>query len=218
VATAQLDEATALTSWFDSHGRWFPWRGHTDPYAILVGEVLLQRTRADLVAPVFTHFLARLPTSRHLAVADPELIKTLTEPLGLRKRQPLLPALGRDLVDRHGGEVPRDLKDLLALPLVGPYVARAVRCMAYGEQEPMVDGGVVRVIRRLVGAEAPTSRAHNDDLVIETVQRLLGEDPRKLNLALIDLSATVCRRVPRCDNCPLVGVCATSALNEQTYD
>jgi A/G-specific adenine glycosylase len=204
---------TRVLEWFETSGRTFPWRERRDPYRVLIAELLLQRTRADLVLPLYEKFLYRYPDPAALAHARPEEVADFLRPLGFVHRSRRLPALAQALLERHGGTVPRSKTSLLALPGVGMYVANAVLAVAFNERRPLLDPNVVRLIDRFFGFGSPKARPRDDPAVWAFVETLL---PRRsapeFGLALIDLGALVCRpRRPRCPLCPLRARCLAFA-------
>ncbi len=117
----------------------------------------------------------------------------------------------------HGGRVPTELDDLLALPQVGRYGAHAVRCFAFGKPDPIVDTNVARVLGRYYGI-APLAQLHTDDRMWGVAARLVAgtRRPKQLNWALLDLGATVClSRRPLCPACPLVSECSFANANSR---
>lgn len=194
--------ARRLTEWYRRRGRDFPWRHTRDPYVILATEFLLQRTRAETVAKVFEEFFSRYPSPESLANADPEELRKFFSRLGLVRRADALREAAREIVERHGGSVPRSKEELLKLKGVGPYIASAVLCFAYSAPVPVVDTNVARVLGRAAGA---SSRGEAEAFL----ERLLRHgNPREISLALIDLGALVCTRKPRCPECPLSDLCS----------
>src|SRR5205814_1125119 len=101
-----------------------------DPFAIVVSELMLRRTRSGQVNPVFIRFMHRFPEAAQLATADHNEVEDLLRPLGLAWRLPAFQALARQLVDLQGG-VPTEIAALMQLPGVGDYVASAVRAFAF---------------------------------------------------------------------------------------
>lgn len=196
----------AVLRWFRRKGRWFPWRERGDRYSVLVGEILLQRTRGETVAAVYEAFLHRWPTPEHLARATPREVAGVIRPLGLAKRAPVLVRLGRELARRGG--VPSDPKELMDLPGVGPYAAHAVPVFAEGRALPLVDWVVARVLRRYFGL--PAGRRPNADRELWLLAEQLARPgrARELWLGVLDLGAAVCRPEPRCGQCPLRSGCA----------
>lgn len=194
-----------VLSWFRENGRDFPWRRTSDPYAVLIAEVLLQRTRADLVEPLYELFLVQYPDGETLSRADPCDVVELLRPLGFLHRSARLPALGLALMNDHRGRVPCRKSSLLALPGVGQYAANAVLTIALRQPEPLLDPNVVRVVERLYSRSSLRARPRDDASLWQFVGELLPpRAAREFNLGLVDLGAIVCRpRRPRCPVCPL---------------
>ena len=193
--------ATPLLEWFALERRPLPWRREPrDPYRVWVSEVMLQQTRVDVVVPYFERFVRRFPTLPALAAAPLDDVLALWSGLGYYTRARNLHRAAR----AAGGSLPRTRDELLALPGFGPYTAAAVASLAFGEDVPLVDGNVARVLARLfrLGGDARAqawSRA--GDLL-----------PRgragAFNEALMELGALVCLpRNPRCGACPLARIC-----------
>ncbi len=178
----------------------YPWRQTRDPWFTLIAEFMLAQTQ---VARVPSHFVAmtkRFPTPRSCADASQAEVVALWVGLGYNRRAVALHRCARMICDRFGGRVPSDLGQLRELPGVGPYIARAIRAFAFGEQTGVVDVNIKRVlVRALVGHEAPPKalQALADELVGPRL-------PREWNLSLMDFGSLVCRaRAPRCSECPL---------------
>jgi len=199
-----------LLSWWTSDGkRAFPWRRSRDPYAYLLAEVLLQRTRAENVAPIYRGLFTRAPTIEALAGLPVRSIRALIRPLGLPTRADLISKAARSIVADFKSRVPLDPGELASLPGVGPYTAHAVPVFAAGARYVLLDWTTARVIGRLFGL-SPRKRPNADHRLRDLAQQLLGRaDPRNLNWALIDLAATLCGVRPKCSECPLRHDCET---------
>lgn len=200
----------ALLRWGRSHGRDFWWRHQKDPYVTTVVEILLKQTRATTVVEEIRGFVGRYPTADHLSCARLTRLERDLRPFGFqRQRARHLKALGRALtVD--GQSITSDREALLALPGVGPYAASAIRVFAFGRGEPVIDVNVVRIVQRLFGVRVERGEGRRNKRIKELAAALLhGRQPRKLNWALLDFGALICRaRNPKCDECPLAGLCA----------
>jgi len=109
----------------------------------------------------------------------------------------------------YRGRIPEDIEELKALPGVGDYVSKAVRCYAFGRREAPIDSNVVRVIARVRGQQLNTETGRRDKDLASFALSLIprGLDGRRVNLALLDLGALVCKPVPRCNECPLASYC-----------
>jgi len=200
---------SALVAWGQSHFRPFPWRLTEDPYHILLAEVMLHRTQASQVVPVYLSFQAQCPTISASAQATKQELHAILYSLGLRWRIDLVYEMISDLVSRFDGKVPQEKNDLLSLPGVSQYIAGAVRCFAWNQPEPLIDTNTVRVVGRLFGLEIKDSLRRNrrfGDVVTGLVDR---EAPRVYNYSLLDLADQVCmkKQPPECGQCPVLSHC-----------
>jgi A/G-specific adenine glycosylase len=206
-----VDIAGLLTPWFAAHGRDLPWRrpGFT-AWGTLVSEFMLQQTPVVRVIPRLEEWLTRWPTPADLAAVPSGEAVRAWQSLGYPRRALNLHAAAVAITERHGGVVPSDVDELLALPGVGDYTARAVAVFSFGLRHPVVDVNIRRVIARAVLGQGEPGPAAKRDLV--DMEALLPEsldDARAFNVALMELGALVCTaRSPRCDECPLADVCA----------
>jgi len=194
-----------LLDWYASTARSLPWRETTDPYRVLVSEVMLQQTQVSRVEPLYRAFLDRFPTVADLAAASTADVLTMWRGLGYNRRALNLRRAAQAVVEWHGGQVPADLAALRALPGIGDYTARALLAFAFGHEAAPVDVNVARVLARAV-AGAPLGRVAAQALADATVPP--GEACAWGN-ALMDLGAQVCTaRSPRCAECPVATACA----------
>lgn len=201
----------ALLRWYRRHRRDLPWRATRDPYAIWVSEIMLQQTQVATVVPYFDRFLERFPDVRALAESSRERVLGAWSGLGYYRRARALHAAARVIVERHEGRVPADPEALLALPGIGRYTAGAIASMAYGREEPAVDGNVLRLLSRFTAATGENER----ELWDMARALVLGTSPGDLNQALMELGALVCTpRRPRCPVCPLRSACAALESGE----
>jgi A/G-specific adenine glycosylase len=196
-----------LRNWSKTNARDFPWRHRPDPYAILVAEMMLRRTRAAQVAPVFERFIAAFPTPSALEMASESELGATLRPLGLNWRIRQFHLLAEDICARFAGQVPCDRTALMTLPGVSDYVADAVLSFACGQRRAVLDNPIARVLGRCFGL--PTGpEARRNRLVRSAAQDFVGSNAALHNFALIDLAALVCRPTsPKHDCCPLAKVC-----------
>ena len=198
-----------LLDWYKDHGRDLPWRKTSDPYKILVSEVMLQQTQVDRVIPKYHEFLERYPSFEALAGARPNEVKRTWYPLGYNVRPLRLHSIACETVARYGGELPSDQDELLSFKGIGRYTAGAIRSFAFNEDAPILDTNVMRVLHRVfVGTGDPKSRKNLLWALSETlIPKGKGYD---FNQALMDFGATVCTaRDPYCLLCPMKDLCKT---------
>jgi len=198
-----------LLNWFGKNKRDYPWRRTKDPYRILIAEMMLQRTKADQVVPTFEKFLEKYPDPRALADAPVEQIRKQIWTLGLEKRAPAFKRLACELVEKFGGRVPSDRKQLLDLYWVGNYIANAIMCHAYGQGVPTVDANFARILKRVfsIQAKEPAQKDARIWQFAENLMPLVRKRPSEFNLAILDFGADVCSKKPRCTICPLNRIC-----------
>jgi A/G-specific adenine glycosylase len=204
-----------VLSWYGTHARDLPWRaGTTTPWGVLVSEVMLQQTPVARVEPVWTSWLARWATPADLAADAPGEAVRAWGRLGYPRRALRLHGAAVAIRDRHRGQVPDDVADLLRLPGVGTYTAAAVAAFAFGRRATVVDTNVRRVLARVVDGEAGTSGAPTGrDTGTATALLPDSEEEAALwSVAVMELGALVCTaRAPRCDACPVAPWCAWRA-------
>ena len=199
----------ALLGWATVRLRELPWRATRDPWGILVSEVMLQQTGVARVMPKWHAFMESFPSPADCAHAALGDVLRVWQGLGYPRRARNLQAAAREISVRHGGEVPQSLDDLLALPGVGPYTARAVLAFAFEDDAAVVDTNVARVLARLVGERLTAKRAQAE------ADRLLASGTAWLwNQGLMELGAMVCRPTPSCDECPWESWCAWRGVGD----
>ena len=204
----------AIADWYAANARGLPWRGSSDPYAILVSEVMLQQTQVERVVPKYREFLAAFPTLTALAESPPAEIIRVWAPLGYNGRAVRLHRLAQTVVREHGGRLPQTVPELRKLPGLGPYTAAAVASFAFGARVAVLDTNVYRVLSRVVhGVEPPAKRAL-EDLATEWLPGTEAPlTPSAWHQCLMDVGATICTAArPRCMLCPMREDCAAAPL------
>lgn len=200
----------AILTWYAARGRSLPFRGATDPYAILVSEAMAQQTQAARAGEAWTRFMARFPTVDVLAAAAPADVLRAWQGLGYNRRALNLWRAARVIVAQHGGRVPSDLAALEALPGVGPYTARAVAALAFALPVGAVDTNVRRVLGRIVAGGVGVLGTAEMQTVADVA--VPPDRPGAWTHALMDLGATLCRpRRPACEACPARPWCLYAA-------
>ena len=209
--------AQILLTWYEGAARRLPWRGSGDPYAVWISEVMLQQTRVETVIPYYLRWMERFPSVAALARASEQEVLKAWEGLGYYSRARNLHRAARVLMEQSGGQFPDTADAIRLLPGVGRYTAGAIASIAFGRDEPALDGNIRRVLARVFNltepARSPAGEAKLWDLA---AQNLLPGRAGDYNQALMDLGATLCTpRAPDCPACPLEGICRARALGVQ---
>ena len=140
-----------LRKWYLEKKRDFPCRYCDDPYKVLVSEVLLQKTNASKVVPLYKIFIKKYKNAKILQNAEISDVKKILKNLGLLYRAERVISIGKHLSKYYKGKVPSQKEQLLKLSGVGKYASSAVMCCAFNKREPIVDNNVVRLFRRIFG-------------------------------------------------------------------
>lgn len=196
-----------LLKWYDEFGRDLPWRRTSDPYRILVSEIMLQQTQVDRVIPKYHEFLEKYPTLKDLAAAEPEAVRETWYPLGYNVRPYRLHGIAREAVAEYGGRIPRGARQLQSLKGIGRYTSGAIRAFAFHEDAPIVDTNVMRVLHRVfLGTGDPKKQKSTLWAMSEAlIPKGKGYD---FNQALMDFGAVTCTaRNPYCLYCPMRDFC-----------
>jgi A/G-specific adenine glycosylase len=211
-AATSAELRTALLDHYDRHARELPWRRDTDPYRVLVSEIMLQQTRVETVRGYYDPWLERFPTVEALADAGEDEVLKAWEGLGYYRRARNLHRAARVVREDLDGRIPGEYDELRALPGIGEYTAGAVASIAFGEVVPAVDGNVKRVLARLYDVADPKARWLRE----RAAELVDPERPGDWNQALMELGATVCTpRSPKCGACPWGDVCVARAAGTQ---
>ncbi len=198
-----LTSPEPLLAWFAVFGRDLPWRKSRDPWLILVCELMAQQTQVSRVVERLPGFLQQFPTPTALADQPVGAVIQAWTGLGYNRRAVNLHRAAAWIRDEHDGRIPSNRSELLNLPGIGPYTARAVRVFAFEYDDGVVDTNIARVLARLGNRQLKASEVQQlaDDLVP------VGEG-WAWNQALMEVGALLCRSKPTCEACPLQPDCA----------
>ena len=201
-----LEIRKTLLDWWKTNQRQYPWRNTRNPYRILVAELLLHRTQANQVVPVYKSFLECFPNVKALAESDESEILRILYPIGLRWRSKLLHTMAKEIVAKYNGRIPEDFDALTSLPGISHYVASALRCFALGYSDVLLDTNTVRVTGRILGLKINDSSRRSKQFRSILEKFIDTRQPREFNWALIDFAALVCKsRMPIHEKCPIKG-------------
>ena len=183
----------ALLDWYGKQRRPLPWRATRDPYCIWVSEVMLQQTQVATVIGFYERWLRRFPDVAALASAETEDVLRAWEGLGYYSRARNLQRAAQRVVERHGGQLPASVSQLLELPGIGRYSAGAIASIAFALDEPAIDGNIVRVLTRVFALRGDPKRAPLAGRLWQLARELLPSGRAgEFNQALMELGATCC--------------------------
>lgn len=203
---------TPVIGWFDQHARDLPWRRpEAGAWGVMVSEFMLQQTPVNRVLPVYEQWLARWPRPADLAADPPGEAVRAWGRLGYPRRALRLHGAAQAIAERHGGDVPSEHAQLLALPGIGEYTAAAVASFAYRQRHAVLDTNVRRVFARAAtGIQYPPNATTAAERKLARAL-LPDEDERAAQwaAATMELGALVCTaKNEDCTRCPIAEQCA----------
>lgn len=209
--------AHTLLKWYDQHARRLPWRDKPEPYRVWVSEIMLQQTRVDTVVPYFERWMQRFPSLELLAKANEQDVLHAWEGLGYYSRARNLHKAARLIMEQYAGQIPSDRSALENLPGIGRYTAGAIASIAFGKDEPALDGNIRRVMARLFNISVPARSPEGERQLWDLARQVLPPGRAgDLNQAIMDLGSSICTpRAPACLICPVSTHCEARALGVQ---
>lgn len=214
---------SALLSWFDQsgHGRKnLPWQQPATPYRVWVSEIMLQQTQVSTVINYFQRFITALPNVEQLAQADQDTILHLWTGLGYYARARNLHKSAKIICTQYGGKLPKSIEALTSLPGIGRSTAGAILSIAMQKPTAILDGNVKRILCRLHTIEGWSGHTKTLNRLWELAEHYTPDTPERIadyTQAIMDLGATTCIRTqPRCNQCPLINICAAYKTKQIT--
>lgn len=178
-----------VLDWFAKNGRTLPWRQTTDPYHILVSEIMLQQTQVDRVIPKYEAWLRQFPTVEHLASTSPATVIQAWSGLGYNRRALFLQKAARAIAER--GSFPTQYAELVTLPGIGPYTAAAVLSFAFNADIALHDTNIKRIYQLIIFGDQvePT-----DKQVTEVAEQFLPQGHSRVwHGALMDIGTIIAK-------------------------
>lgn len=206
-----------LIAWFERVREDLPWRRDRSPYRVWVSEVMLQQTQVSTVIPYFERFLERFPTVQALAAAPLDDVLKAWQGLGYYSRARQMHRAAQIIAGERGGHFPETAAGLQKLPGIGRYTAGAIASLAFGQDAPVLDGNVIRVLSRVFNiADDVTATSTRDALWVLAGQLLPSGQAAAWNEGLMELGRRVCTpRAPACPACPIAARCEAARLGVQ---
>nr|WP_246459912.1 A/G-specific adenine glycosylase [Streptomyces himalayensis] len=211
-----------VIAWFEENARDLPWRrSEAGPWGVMVSEFMLQQTPVNRVLPVYEQWMARWPRPADLAEEAPGEAVRAWGRLGYPRRALRLHGAAVAITERHGGDVPTQHAQLLALPGIGEYTAAAVASFAYGQRHAVLDTNVRRVLARAVtGTQYPPNATTAAERKL--ARALLPEDEGTASrwaAASMELGALICTaKNESCVRCPIAAQCAWRLAGKPAHD
>lgn len=203
-----MKPVTKLLRWYARYGRDLPWRNTTDPYKILVSEIMLQQTQVPRVIVFFQKWLKEYPDWNALADASNAAVIKSWAGLGYNRRALMLRDIARQVVKTG---VPKSEEEWVKLKGIGPYTAAALTVFSLRKRALPVDTNIRRSVGRLF-LQKPYAQLEDDDTIRQAMSAELMSVRKFYDVpqALFDLATQHCTKVPDCASCPMKNACSMS--------
>ena len=193
-----------VLAWGAEYLRDLPWRRTRNPWFVMVAEVMLQQTQIDRVLKKWPEFLEEFPTVESCASSSLSEVVKQWAGMGFNRRAVMLHEAAKRIDEDYNGKIPSTIEELISLPGIGPYTARAILAFAFEQDEAVVDTNVGRVLARWAGQRLKPMEAQ--ELANRSVP--LGEG-WAWNQAVLDLGSMICKsKNPACERCPIHTSCS----------
>lgn len=200
-----------LYGWYKINRREFSWRYNINPYRIMIAEFMLQRTKAEQVAPIYNRFINRYPNIISLSRANNTNIKKYTLNLGLHKRAKNFIDAATYIKNNYDGKIPKVREEILKIPGVGDYVAGAILTVAFNKKEYVIDSNIARFINRFYGFNLKGEIRRKKIIVEKSKDIFKSSVPGRLLFCLLDFTALICKPInPKCNICVIKKYCVFS--------
>lgn len=201
--------AKLLLQWSQKNSPEYPWRKTSDPYKIMISEMLLRRTRASNVIPVYKTLIKKFPNIESLQKSSVREIEKIIRSLGIKSRSSKIRSTAQTIARKYPDSFPSEEKELKNVLGSGSnYTINTIRCFAYDQNVPIFDVNVQRIFERIFSIDFGKD-AHKKKDSWKTVSYALPQkNVKQFNWALLDLGKEICvHSTPKCEKCPLKTIC-----------
>lgn len=203
-----------MINYYQERGRHYPWRENRTPYRVYLSEMLLQRTRADQVVPIYERLIEEYPDISSLS-SDFKRVTDIMQPLGRFVRLQYFKQGLEYLLDQYDGEVPVEREKLLIIPGTGSYIAAALRVFGFGIKDTIIDANVVRVLGRIYGLQVNPEIRRRKAFIELAAIHVPEEGFAEYSYGLLDFAAEVCKLgKPLCHFCLFQNICHMCHYND----
>lgn len=199
-----------LLRWYKQNKRSLAWRKTSNPYRILLSEVMLQQTQVSRVTLYYRKWLQKFPNFRSLATASTREVLMQWSGLGYNNRALRLQQAAKVVVQKYHSRLPKTIEELEKLPGIGKYTSHAIACFAFHQNVPVVDVNIQRIVERVFFR----SKRIASDAAWKQAEKILPRNKAcEWNQALMDFGSLVCTaRNPKCGKCPIQKECRSAFL------
>lgn len=183
-----------IWDFYKKNKRDFPWRNTSDPYKIMVSELMLQQTQTFRVVPKYEAFLNKFPTIQKLADAQLSAVLELWSGLGYNRRAKFLYQAAKYIVEELNSIFPNNEKELIKIPGIGPYTAGAILVFSYNQPLIFIETNIRRVFIHHFFKDK--ENISDKEILPYIKQELDKKNPRDWYYALMDYGVELSKQIP----------------------
>ena len=201
-----LSISKKILAWYKKHQRKLPWRKYKSQkdrhYKVLLSEFMLQQTQVKTAIPYFNNFYKNIDSIVKLSNASQSRVNKLWQGLGYYRRAKYLLETSKIISKEYNSKLPQNYCELIKLPGIGDYTAKALLSIAFDKSEIGIDGNVARVVSRLFYLK-------DKKKISQYVEKLkVKKNSSSLMQGIMELGALICKpKNPDCINCCLKSLC-----------
>ena len=201
-----LSISKKILAWYKKHQRKLPWRKYKSQkdrhYKVLLSEFMLQQTQVKTAIPYFNNFYKNIDSIEKLSNASQSRVNKLWQGLGYYRRAKYLLETSKIISKEYNSKLPQNYCELIKLPGIGDYTAKALLSIAFDKSEIGIDGNVARVVSRLFYLK-------DKKKISQYVEKLkVKKNSSSLMQGIMELGALICKpKNPDCINCCLKSLC-----------
>ncbi len=201
-----LSISKKILAWYKKHQRKLPWRKYKSQkdrhYKVLLSEFMLQQTQVKTAIPYFNNFYKNIDSIEKLSNVSQSRVNKLWQGLGYYRRAKYLLETSKIISKIYNSKLPQNYCELIKLPGIGDYTAKALLSIAFDKNEIGIDGNVARVVSRLFYLK-------DKKKISQYVEKLkVKKNSSSLMQGIMELGALVCKpKNPDCINCCLKSLC-----------
>jgi A/G-specific adenine glycosylase len=200
-----------LEIWGRNNFKPYEWRFKRTPYSVFISEIMLHRTRAEQVVPVYHEFILKYPDMKSVVNDKIENIQKIMKPLGLLWKSASLYQASKIICRDFNCQIPDNKYELMQLPGIADYIASSIICFGYSRYAALIDTNTVRITSRMYNLRLSDSSRRSTEFRRRIEYMVDRKNPVEFNYAILDLGSEICTpKKPSCFICPLNESCLYS--------
>ena len=205
-----------ILNWYRKEGRKYSWRnGNYNEHQIIISEILLQRTKAEVISKFIEIFFNEFPEWSSIVNAGENSIKQFLTPIGLQQHRAKRIFTLAMAMKNHDYKLPANYNELTKITSFGQYLKNSIELQIYYLPRPLLDINMVRILKRFF--EVKSISDYRNDFHIQNLSHAIVQMkyPLELNWGILDYASLICKKKPLCSKCLLKKKCPSYTNNSR---